>query len=71
LTRRKQRDGGVYLDPEVVALSRDIPASLRWLVSRIVLPIVLSTLAVTACAQEEVLVIRVACRPDDKITDRS
>ncbi len=33
VTRMEERDGGVYIDLEVVALSRDIPASVRWLVA--------------------------------------
>jgi hypothetical protein len=32
ITRFEERDGGVYLELEVMALTRDIPASLRWLV---------------------------------------
>lgn len=35
-TRFEERDGGVYLETEVLALSRDIPAGLRWLVEPIV-----------------------------------
>lgn len=36
LARFEQRDGGVYVELEAVALSRDIPASLHWLVSPMV-----------------------------------
>ncbi len=36
ITRFEQRDGGVYVEVEAVALSRDIPASVRWLVNPIV-----------------------------------
>jgi hypothetical protein len=32
ITRYVERDGGVYLELEAIGLSRDIPASLRWLV---------------------------------------
>jgi len=32
ITRYLERDGGVYIEVEAIALSRDIPASLRWLV---------------------------------------
>jgi len=32
VTRYLERDGGVYIEVEAIALSRDIPASLRWLV---------------------------------------
>jgi hypothetical protein len=34
--RFEERDGGVYLELEAIALSRDIPASLRWLVDPLV-----------------------------------
>jgi hypothetical protein len=33
LTRYEERDGGVYIEMEAIALSRDIPASLRWVVN--------------------------------------
>ncbi len=36
ISRFEQRDGGVYVELEAVALSRDVPASLRWLVGPIV-----------------------------------
>jgi hypothetical protein len=35
-TRYEERDGGVYLETEAVALSRDIPGALRWFVEPIV-----------------------------------
>ena len=36
ITRYEERDGGVYLEVEAIALTRDIPSSLRWLVAPIV-----------------------------------
>ena len=36
ITRYEQRDGGVYLEVEAIALTRDIPSSLRWLVAPVV-----------------------------------
>jgi hypothetical protein len=33
ISRYEERDGGVYLEMEAIALSRDIPAALRWLVN--------------------------------------
>ncbi len=36
ITRYEERDGGVYLEIEAFALSRDIPASLQWLVDMFV-----------------------------------
>jgi hypothetical protein len=36
VTRFEERDGGVYLEVEAVALSRDVPVSLRWFVEPII-----------------------------------
>ena len=36
ISRFEERDGGVYVELEAVALSRDIPGGLRWLVDPIV-----------------------------------
>jgi hypothetical protein len=36
ISRYEEREGGVFLEVEAIALTRDIPASLRWLVSPIV-----------------------------------
>ena len=36
ITRFEERDGGVYIELEAVALSRDIPGALRWFVDPIV-----------------------------------
>ena len=36
ITRFEQRDGGVYIELEAIALSRDIPISVRWIVEPIV-----------------------------------
>ena len=36
ITRLEEREGGVYIELEVIALSRDIPGSLRWIVEPIV-----------------------------------
>jgi hypothetical protein len=36
IARYEERDGGVYVEIEAMALSRDIPASLRWMVDPIV-----------------------------------
>ena len=36
LTRFEERDGGVYVEVEAIALSRDIPTVLRWVVEPIV-----------------------------------
>ncbi|MBV9293939.1 MAG: hypothetical protein JO145_00080 [Acidobacteriaceae bacterium] len=36
ISRFEQRDGGVYIELETVALSRDVPGALRWVVDPIV-----------------------------------
>ncbi|MBV9302683.1 MAG: hypothetical protein JOY62_04845 [Acidobacteriaceae bacterium] len=36
ISRFEQRDGGVYVELEAVALSRDVPGALRWLIDPIV-----------------------------------
>ena len=36
ISRYEERDGGVYLEIEAIALSRDVPSSLRWLVNPVV-----------------------------------
>jgi hypothetical protein len=36
IAKYEERDGGVYLELEAIALTRDIPAGLRWMVSPVV-----------------------------------
>src|SRR5262249_24972418 len=36
IARYEERDGGVYLELEAIALTRDIPAGFRWLVNPVV-----------------------------------
>jgi hypothetical protein len=52
ITRYVERDGGVYVELEVIGLSRDIPASLRWLVEPIVRRVSRSSLS-TSLRQTE------------------
>jgi hypothetical protein len=47
IARYEERDGGVYLELEAIALTRDIPGSLRWLVSPLVNHLSVSSLAIT------------------------
>ena len=47
ISRYEERDGGVYLEVEAIALSRDIPASLRWLVNPVVNRLSVNALATT------------------------
>jgi hypothetical protein len=44
ITRFEERDGGVYIELEAIALSRDIPATLRWMVGPMVRRISISSL---------------------------
>ena len=47
IARYQERDGGVYVELEAIALSRDIPGSLRWLVEPIVRRVSRSSLVVS------------------------
>jgi hypothetical protein len=47
VSRYQERDGGVYLETEVIALSRDIPGSLRWLVGPVVNHLSINSLTAT------------------------
>lgn len=47
ISRYQQRDGGVYLELEALALSRDIPSSFRWLVTRVVNRLSVNSLTAT------------------------
>jgi hypothetical protein len=47
VARYEERDGGVYIELEAVALSRDIPGELRWLVDPIVRRVSRSSIAIS------------------------
>jgi hypothetical protein len=53
IARFEERDGGVYIELEAIALSRDIPASLRWLVEPIARRVSRSSLATSLLQTEE------------------
>jgi len=53
--RFEERDGGVYIEVEAIALSRDIPAALRWVVEPIVRRVSRASLA-TSLQQTEAAV---------------
>jgi hypothetical protein len=55
ITRFEERDGGVYVEVEAIALSRDIPAALRWVVEPIVRRVSRNSLA-TSLQQTEAAV---------------
>jgi len=65
VARLEERDGGVYMDLEVIALSRDIPASVRWIVEPIIRHVSRSSPAVSLRQTEDAVrsgVIAVATR---------
>jgi hypothetical protein len=45
IVRYEQRDGGLYVELEAIALTRDIPASLRWVVKPVVNHLSVASLA--------------------------
>ena len=47
VTRYEERDGGVYIEIEAIALSRDVPQSLRWLVDPIIRRVAKASLTTT------------------------
>jgi hypothetical protein len=47
IARYQQRDGGVYLELEAIALTRDIPGSLSWLVTPVVNHLSVNSLTTT------------------------
>ena len=47
ISRYEERDGGVYLEIEAIALSRDIPGSVRWLVTPVVNHLSVNSLTTT------------------------
>lgn len=47
IARYEERDGGVYFELEALALTRDIPASLRWLVAPLVNHLSINSLTTT------------------------
>jgi hypothetical protein len=69
ITRLEERDGGVYVELEAIALSRDIPSSLRWIIEPIVSRISRNSLTIslrqTAAAVSSRAVIAEGKRLDD------
>lgn len=58
LARYEHRDGGVYLEIEGIALSRDIPTSMRWLVNPMVNHLSVNSLTTTLRQTREAVVSR-------------
>jgi len=47
ISRYEQRDGGVYLEVEAIALTRDVPPSVRWMVNPVVHRLSVNSLTAT------------------------
>jgi hypothetical protein len=62
--RMEERDGGVYVQSEVVSLTRDIPVVLRWMIEPFVTSIPRETLTATLVATRKAVEQRVARRRD-------
>jgi|SRR5580658_4227188 hypothetical protein len=62
IVRYEERDGGLYFEMEAIALTRDIPASLRWLASPLVNHLSIDSLT-TSLRQTRDAVSAVAGRP--------
>jgi hypothetical protein len=58
--RMEERDGGVYVQSEVVSLTRDIPAVLKWMIEPFVTSIPRETLTATLVATRKAVEERVA-----------
>src|SRR5271165_183210 len=53
VARFEERDGGVYIELEAIALSRDVPVALRWVVDPIVRRVSRNTLIISLQQMEE------------------
>lgn len=58
--RMEERDGGVYVQSEVVSLTRDIPALLKWLIEPFVTSVPKETLSATLIATRKGVQTRIA-----------
>jgi hypothetical protein len=63
IARYEERDGGVYLELEAIALTRDIPSSLKWLVNPVVNHLSINSLT-ASLAQTRDAVDLLARRPE-------
>ena len=53
IARYEQRDGGVYLEMEAIALSRDIPTAVRWFVDPVIRRVARDSMSTTLRRTEE------------------
>ncbi len=70
IARYEERDGGVYLELEAIALTRDIPLSLRWMVNPVVNHLSIDSL-VTSLRQTRDAVDSLTRRPEQLISCRT
>jgi hypothetical protein len=59
IARYQERDGGVYIEVEAIALSRDIPTSLRWLAEPIVRRVSRGSLSISLRQTENAVLLHV------------
>lgn len=71
ITRFQERDGGVYVENEVVALSRDIPPALGWVVDPIVRRVSRSSLVTSLRQTQNAVRHALAARISDRSHDDS
>jgi hypothetical protein len=70
IARYEERDGGVYLELEAIALTRDIPLSLRWMVNPVVNHLSIDSL-VTSLRQTRDAVGSLTRRPEQLVSCRT
>ncbi len=58
ITRYMERDGGVYVEFEAIGLSRDVPASMRWVIEPIVRRVSRSSLSTSLQQTEKAVRLR-------------
>ena len=71
ITRYAERDGGVYLELEAIGLSRDIPASLRFLVEPVVRRLSRASLSVSLRQTEQAVRLNTEVASRKTESDRS
>ncbi|MFL6417611.1 MAG: hypothetical protein ACJ74Y_18305, partial [Bryobacteraceae bacterium] len=71
ISRFEQRDGGVYVELEAIALSRDVPGALRWLVDPVVRRTSRSSLHVSLQKTEEAVLETSRAARDENSNNRS
>ena len=71
VSRFEQRDGGVYVEVEGVALSRDVPSMVRWLVGPVIRNVSRSSMLVSLQKTEEAVraTSQLAAAPGQKIRE--